>query len=593
MADIQRLLAETLTKLDSQSTLELYTVENWLEPIINTSKESGETIDELQFELTALYLTLYDEPDVWGTRYGPEISSITADGKRIDTPRLESITQGCIDYWVTRMYSAQHPALRARYADLVWDLSQKATDNKPPIDAAHIAIDGYADALIAYPEMSFDSWGNIQKRIVDLALSINDNDRIQKAVMANVTYAGTEVDEDESEFRRHFLFTILSRIPDKRRPQAEYQAVIADFRNRLDTLNAAEADHFSMDRYALPLAEYYWSSQEPNEAKTVMRMYGAAVERMAQKTTMAILAIGWLNQLEILYRRFEMNEDAIKIIKLIEKLQPQVMKDLRPISTSHQVSKEEIDEFLNLLVTDDVDESFANVTVHFVPVLNDLCRQLEDLKKDFPFSQRLSTTLVGHEGRTIAEIAPNDTEDMLIQQTHQDILFHNPLLELVLNHMFEKHSIGTVELFKRVTDSPVWYEQRHDILKRGIESYFEGDPIITIHILVTEIENAVRAIANNLGLTMQKKNRNGGFDLKNLGDFLADETIVAFLTEDVVTYLRTVLTDRRGWNLRNNTCHGILPATSFTQAASQQLLHIVLLLSSVRIRDNESGQTAG
>ena len=34
------------------------------------------------------------------------------------------------------MNTARHPALRARYADMVWDLSQKATGTKPPIDAA-------------------------------------------------------------------------------------------------------------------------------------------------------------------------------------------------------------------------------------------------------------------------------------------------------------------------------------------------------------------------------------------------------------------------------------------------------------------------
>ena len=91
------------------------------------------------------------------------------------------------------MNMAQHPALRARYADMVWDLSQKATGIKPPIEAAHIAIDGYSETLTAYPETSFHSWGNIRKRIIDLALSINDHDRLRKAVTANVAYANANV----------------------------------------------------------------------------------------------------------------------------------------------------------------------------------------------------------------------------------------------------------------------------------------------------------------------------------------------------------------------------------------------------------------
>lgn len=153
-------------------------------------------VSELRFEFIGTYLALYDEPNVWGTYYGPEISSIDKDGNRFDTPPLKSITPECIAYWTTRMNSAKHPALRARYADMVWDLSHKATGTKPPIDAARIAIDGYAEAMTAYPEMSSHSWGDIQKRIIDLALSINDEDRLRKAVAANVAYANAGLAED-------------------------------------------------------------------------------------------------------------------------------------------------------------------------------------------------------------------------------------------------------------------------------------------------------------------------------------------------------------------------------------------------------------
>lgn len=593
MADPRQLLAEALAKLDAPSSLEHHAVNSALEPAGKAAKESGETIDELRFEFIAVYLTLYDEPNVWGTYYGPEMSTITKDGKQFDTPPLGSITPQCIAYWTARMNGARHPVIRARYADLVWDLSQEATGAKAPIDAARIAIDGYAEALMAYPEMSSHSWGDIRKRIIDLSLSINDDDRLRKAVGANVAYANGDVDKDEKEFRRRSLFAILRSIPAKRRPQAEIQAVIDDFRKRLETLNAEKADQFSMDRYALPLADHYRSSQQPDEAKTVMRMYGAAVERMATKTTMAILAVGWLRQLYEQYRRFEMHEEAKHVLKHIEELQPRVPNDLVPISTSQHITKEEVDEWLNCLVTEDVDESFANLTLHFIPKLDELRRQLEDLKKDFPLSQMSTTTFVDHAGRAVAEIDPDDAEGKLIRQTSQDIQFRNTFLELGLTHLFEKHSVGPEELLARVIESPVWHDQRHAILRQGIRSYFAGEPIVAVHILVTEIENAVRIIAAGLGLTLQKRNRMGGFDLKNLGDFLADETVAAFLTEDVATYLRVVLTDRRGWNLRNDTCHGILPATSFTQAASQRLLHIVLLLSAVRTKAETGGQTTG
>ena len=315
-----------------------------------------------------------------------------------------------------------------------------------------------------------------------------------------------------------------------------------------------------------------------------MRMYGAAVERMAAMTNMATLAVGWLKRLYELYLHFEMNDEAKQVLKRIEGFQPGVPNDLVPLSTSQEISQEQIDEWLNWLVTDDAEESFATLTGHFLPQLDELRRQLEDIKKDYPLSQMFTATFVDHDGRAIAEIAPDDAEAKLLRQVYQDIQFRSTFLQLGMDRLFEKHSVGPHELFARVIESPVWDERRHAILRRGIEACFANDPIVAIHILVVEIENAVRTVAAGLGVGRQKKNRMGGFDLKNLGDFLADETVAAFFTENVVTYLRVVLTDRRGWNLRNDTCHGILPATSFTQAALQRLLHIVLLLSAVRTK---------
>ena len=82
-----------------------------------------------------------------------------------------------------------------------------------------------------------------------------------------------------------------------------------------------------------------------------------------------------------------MNDEAKQVLKRMEGLQPRVPNDLVPISTSQEIPQEEIDEWLNWLVTDDVDESFANLTGHFLPQLDQVRRQLEDLKRDFPLSQ--------------------------------------------------------------------------------------------------------------------------------------------------------------------------------------------------------------
>jgi hypothetical protein len=580
----RQLLDEALAQLDVAEKLERHEVLAALHPAAKAAKDAGETVNELRYELIAAELVLYDEPTDWGTYFGPWASGTNEDGKRIDTPPLDVITPECVAYWRTRMQNATNPALRARYADLVWDFSHKVTGKKPPIDAAHIAIDGYVDALVSGRCEPFDGSGQVQKRALNLATLVNDAGRLQHAIAKLVEYAASPHEAEERDGRQRELFALLMQIRGSLRPITELQSLANDLRTRLDELDAAQADQFTIQDFALPLAGYYRSLQQHEEAKTVLRMYGAAVTRMSQNA-MALLAVGWLNQLYQLYLRFEMNEDATQVMRQIETVQPGVPANLVKVSVPHKIDGAELEEWLVSLVTPDRQASILQLVIQFLPRLGEAREQMEQLRDEHRLSSLFSSTLVDHAGRQVAQIGggESDEEGNIVHHIHQNIQFADFFLAAGLERLFTSHGVTAETLVAELTQSPIWHENRHAILRRGVESFFTNDPIAAIHILVTEIENAVRNIAAGLGLSLQKRNRMGGFDLKNLSDFLADEKIGAFLTEDVTTYLRVVLTDRRGWNLRNDTCHGILPAKRFTQAASRRLVHIMLLLSTIRL----------
>jgi hypothetical protein len=98
MPDVRKMLDSVLGRLDAAGTLEHHEVNAALEPVGKAAKQAGQTVDELKYEFIAVYLALYDEPNVWGTYYGPEMSTIDKDGNRHDTPPLESITPECLAY---------------------------------------------------------------------------------------------------------------------------------------------------------------------------------------------------------------------------------------------------------------------------------------------------------------------------------------------------------------------------------------------------------------------------------------------------------------------------------------------------------------
>jgi len=108
-----------------------------------------EVAPEVVADLIGLRLGATDDDESsWGTRYGPWATFESNDGKQVEAPSREEITPELVNIWERRARSARHPALRHRYADLVWDLAALVRGTRAPVEFAWLAIDsvvfGYA-----------------------------------------------------------------------------------------------------------------------------------------------------------------------------------------------------------------------------------------------------------------------------------------------------------------------------------------------------------------------------------------------------------------------------------------------------------------
>jgi hypothetical protein len=61
----------------------------------------------------------------WGTYLGPVAVWKNNDGTTVEIPNINQVTTAIIHYWSQRAEEAKNPILKARYADLVWDFSEK------------------------------------------------------------------------------------------------------------------------------------------------------------------------------------------------------------------------------------------------------------------------------------------------------------------------------------------------------------------------------------------------------------------------------------------------------------------------------------
>jgi hypothetical protein len=102
--------------------------------------------------------------------------------------------------------------------------------------------------------------------------------------------------------------------------------------------------------------------------------------------------------------------------------------------------------------------------------------------------------------------------------------------------------------------------------------------------LIPQIEAMVRAITDE-GPILKKGRRPGALNLRNLDELLQSKQVVDLLGEDIPFYLRVLFTDPRGWNLRNDVCHGIPPAAAFGPGMANRVFHTLLLLGCLRAKE--------
>lgn len=74
--------------------------------------------------------------------FRPMVSGTTEDGKVFYFPDIAEIDAQTIDHWIARAKNVSHPVLKARYSDLVWELSPVIIKKKRrDPDMARLAID--------------------------------------------------------------------------------------------------------------------------------------------------------------------------------------------------------------------------------------------------------------------------------------------------------------------------------------------------------------------------------------------------------------------------------------------------------------------
>jgi len=555
-----------------ESISEAVSEHNISERIRNFTKEKfGQDIpDILIWEQMAFdFIEKYpNEKSGWGTYFGPSFVLPNEEGKMVEYPSIQRITSKIISYWEKRAKESTHPIFKARYSNLVWDFSEKITGKKPHYSIAQLYIDSIIE--IAEKDLHKYSLDAIEKleRALSLALSINDKERINRLIEAIISYE-RKIGEDDKPGLWGFSYEFL--IKNKKVPISDdkKRAIIIDLEKRFDRLLKGN-NHWAAQRAALLLVDYHSKIR-----KKILLRYGKLIQRQAEKAS-PLVAGAWLEELYHLYLQYGMKDEADKISNKIRESGRKAKDELKEIKIPIKIPKNELEKYINWLTDGDLKTVLQKIAVNYIP-------------KKAPISFLFTHKIMDAEGRPVATVGSQeeDIDGHIVLQISQNMQISSIFLRETLNTLIDKFKLTTEKIIDYLYESPIFDERRKEFLIEGIEAYLKGNYVVSLHILIPQIEAIIRNLSEKVGIPILKPSRTGGFFYRTLDELLREKGIIKVLSEDMCLYFRVLLTDPRGWNLRNEVCHGISGPERFNQISADRIFHALLCLALVKEKRDE------
>jgi len=252
-----------------------------------------------------------------------------------------------------------------------------------------------------------------------------------------------------------------------------------------------------------------------------------------------------------------------------------------------EVSKEKMEKYIAALIEGELDDVLTRIATHYIPKKSEVEKQLKELASEAPIVFLMPMELLDNTGRPLAKVGSleEDLTGHTVKLMSQNMAIGSIYLRQVLEALVKKYPTFENLCVDYLFRSPIFEEDRKSIITWGVKEYLNGNHMTAVHLLIPQIENALRVLLEKAGGSILKPARGGGFNLKVLEDLLRDPLLVQVFGEDMVFYFRALLVDPRGWNLRNRVCHGLCDASEFGPSMSDRIIHMLLCLALVRKKE--------
>lgn len=499
-----------------------------------------------------------------------------------DFNMAKDINPDMIKYWKKRVEDVGNIVIKSGYSDLVWDLSKIATGKSADIKYAYNVIDLCPEIVERKLLKTTCYITRKLERALSVAISIKDNDRIQKIAEVMLDFEKA-IDPNKEPGMVGFSFKPLMETKGAIIKDEIKAKVVSDHERRLNHF-LENGNPYTAKDISLELASHYNRKGLKEDVKRVLNLIEEALETTGKQPRPSE-SEGWLSELQSLYQSYGLKIDVERISKKLTELYPEVLKEMKPIRVEIPVSSEKIDSLLDKIVTDNFKETMDRIAKNFIPNKADVQEDVQLNAKTDPLFFMITKKIHDQTGRLVGTVGSidDDLDNVIVRELAQNLSFSAALLRMCLQRAEEKNYLTDLNrIMEHILSSAALHENRVGVIREGIRAYLDQNFLISIHLLIPQIEAALRNILEKAGGVVIQPLKSGGHPVKLLGNLLQDPTLEDVLGEDLCFYFKVLLTcPQGGWNIRNKVCHGMVDSHSFHVAIADRIFHCFLVLALI------------
>lgn len=538
-----------------------------------------------QSEIMAFMLTedYKEKEDGWGIYYGPHMVWTAKNGERVESPSIDKITKEVIDYWRVRTEEVVSPILISRYSDLVIEFSKLGENRAKDYQLYKNVIDNniliYEKSLYKHKIYAAKKL----KRAFDLAKEIKDGDSINKVKKAIINFESHVEDDKPGIWGNAFELFIMKN--KKLSTEEEKNEIIELLNLRVERLmgEKKETNILAIEKAIEQLATYYRSTNNNQAVKNILGKLEDAYNIFLENKA-PMQRHNFYEKLYSLYREFGLMDKAKSVLAQIREEGKEVVANIQKFSFSSTIQKDEIEKYIKQLLDGDLETCISRIVWHYIPNKNEVVNCLMEEAQESPFQFLVGNQLLDSDGRIIANIGPleDDLEGHIVCKISENMSISRFFMAEVFKAWSNEGSLNSAEIIERLETTSLISEEKKAILQIGLDAYFDKNYIVSINVLIPQIEAMFRTLVELAGGNVLKVNRQGNYQLITFDQVLREPILENIFGNDTMLYLRILFTDQRGWNIRNNVCHGLINDNYFNRGIADRIIHTMLLLGLVK-----------